>query len=234
MATDPHFVQSAVFLEGDDSVFEYSPYYHLIRHFKPDHKQTLMIGGAGYTFPKEYLRRYQEARIDVVEIDPKMTEIARRFFRLEDDPRLSIFHEDGRIFLNHAGSDTYDAVLMDAFGSLFSVPYQLTTLEAPRSIEWIQSFHVRNSATLQSSLSGEVEWTNVTSARSSFAGWMKIVLRSALILSKILSSRTLPPGNGENISARKLLKSESTYAFQAGRESLQTRSRQWPRPVRII
>jgi len=134
MATDPHFVQSAVFLEGDDSVFEYSPYYHLIRHFKPDHKQTLMIGGAGYTFPREYLRRYQEARIDVVEIDPKMTEIARRFFRLEDDPRLSIFHEDGRIFLNHAGSDTYDAVLMDAFGSLFSVPYQLTTLEAVQQI----------------------------------------------------------------------------------------------------
>ncbi len=137
LATDPHFVQSAMYFEGDDAVFEYSPYYHLIRHFKPDHKQTLMIGGAGYTFPREYLRSYPEARIDVVEIDPIMTEIARRFFRLEDDPRLKIIHEDGRIFLNHADSGIYDAVLMDAFGSLFSVPYQLTTLEAVRQISRI-------------------------------------------------------------------------------------------------
>jgi len=134
VATDPYFVQSAMFLDGDDPVFEYSPYYHLVRHFKPDHKQTLMIGGAGYTFPREYLRRYPDARIDVVEIDPKMTEIARRFFRLEDDPRLKIIHEDGRTFLNQAESGIYDAVLMDAFGSLFSVPYQLTTLEAVRQI----------------------------------------------------------------------------------------------------
>lgn len=134
MATDPYFVQSAMFLDGDDPVFEYSPYYHLVRHFKPDHKQTLMIGGAGYTFPKEYLRTYPNTRIDVVEIDPKMTEIARRFFRLEDDPRLKISHEDGRTYLNRAEAGSYDAVLMDAFGSLFSVPYQLATLEAVRQI----------------------------------------------------------------------------------------------------
>ena len=134
MAIDPYFVQSAMYLDGDDPVFEYSPYYHLVRHFKPDHKQTLMIGGAGYTFPREYLRTYPEARMDVVEIDPQMTEIARKFFRLEDDPRLTIHHADGRVFLNHAESGKYDAVMMDAFSSLFSVPYQLTTLEAVQQV----------------------------------------------------------------------------------------------------
>lgn len=134
MAIDPYFVQSAMYLDGDDPVFEYSPYYHLISHFKPDHKRTLMIGGAGYTFPREYLRTYPEARMDVVEIDPQMTEIARRFFRLRDDPRLTIIHQDGRTFLNSAETAKYDAVLMDAFSSLFSVPYQLTTLEAVQEI----------------------------------------------------------------------------------------------------
>ena len=42
-----------------------------------------MIGGAGYSFPKEYLRTYPTHDIDVVEIDPQMTEIARRFFDLK-------------------------------------------------------------------------------------------------------------------------------------------------------
>lgn len=130
LATDPYFVQSATFPDNDDLVLEYSRYYHLIRHFKPTLKRTLVIGGAGYSFPRSYLREYPDATIDVVEIDPQMTEIARRHFRLKDDPRLAIFHEDGRMFINRTASGSYDAILMDAFGSLFSVPTHLTTVEA--------------------------------------------------------------------------------------------------------
>ncbi|MBC7899873.1 MAG: fused MFS/spermidine synthase [Saprospiraceae bacterium] len=134
---DPFFVQSAVYLDGNEIVFDYIRYYHLVKHFKPDHTRSLMIGGAGYTFPRDFLAKYGESRIDVVEIDPKMTDIATRFFRLESDPRMTIVHQDGRVFLNHADSEKYDAVFMDAFGSLFSVPYQLTTVEAVRHISRI-------------------------------------------------------------------------------------------------
>ncbi|CAN5529188.1 fused MFS/spermidine synthase [soil metagenome] len=130
IATDPYFVQSAAFLESDDLVFDYARYYHLIRYFNPGFSNTLIIGGAGYSFPKEYLRVYPDARIDVVEIDPQMTKIARDHFRLIDDPRMNIIHEDGRMYVNRAAGGQYDAVLMDAFGSLFSVPYHLTTHEA--------------------------------------------------------------------------------------------------------
>jgi spermidine synthase len=48
---------------------------------------------------------------------------------------MKIVNEDGRVFLNAASPGVYDAVLMDAFGSLFSVPYQLTTIEAVRHID---------------------------------------------------------------------------------------------------
>ena len=118
-------------------MLEYSPYYHLVRHFKPDFSETLIIGGAGYSFPKEYLRSYANARLDVVEIDPRMTAIARDHFRLKDDPRMQIIHEDGRMYVNRAETGKYDAVLMDAFGSLFSVPYHLTTREAVANLSRI-------------------------------------------------------------------------------------------------
>ncbi len=134
MAIDPFFVQSAIFPGSDELVFDYAKYYHLIRYFKPDFQNTLMIGGAGYSFPKDYLRTYPNAKIEVVEIDPQMTKIAKKYFRLEESPRLKIIHQDGRFFLNHAEPGKYDAVLMDAFGSLFSVPFQLTTIEAVRQI----------------------------------------------------------------------------------------------------
>jgi spermidine synthase len=64
-----------------------------------------------------------------------MTRVAREHFRLADDPRMSIRHEDGRVFLNNAETARYDAVLMDAFGSLFSIPFHLTTVEAVRHID---------------------------------------------------------------------------------------------------
>lgn len=132
LATDPFFVQSARFLDSDDLVLEYSRYYHLISYFNPNVRRSLLIGGAGYSFPRAYLKAYPAAQIDVVEIDPGMTRIARDHFGLIDDPRLKIFHQDGRMFINSAASSGYDAILMDAFGSLFSVPHHLTTIEAAR------------------------------------------------------------------------------------------------------
>jgi spermidine synthase len=131
LTTSPLSVQSAMFTDSDELVLNYTRFYHLLRHFKPDFENTLMIGGAGYSFPKEFLRKYPNKKIDVVEIDPGMTQIARDYFRLEDNPNLRIFHEDGRIFLNQAADKRqYDAILLDAFGSVYSVPYQLTTREA--------------------------------------------------------------------------------------------------------
>ncbi len=132
MATDPISIQSKIFLDGDDLATEYLRHYHLIRHFRPDFSHVLMIGGAGYSFPKDYLRRYPGRTIDVVEIDPGMTALARRYFRLEDDPRMKIVHDDGRTFLKSAPDNAYDAVLIDAFSALFSIPFHLTTQEAVR------------------------------------------------------------------------------------------------------
>ena len=134
MTFDPHSTQSAMFLDDDDLVFEYTKFYHLIRTLKPAFQRSLMIGGAGYSFPKSYLTTYRNASLDVVEIDPVLTEIARRRFRLPENDRLRIFHEDGRLFLNRAQTGAYDVVMMDAFGSLFSVPYHLTTIEAVSQI----------------------------------------------------------------------------------------------------
>jgi spermidine synthase len=130
MAIDPYFIQSKMFLESDELASEYAKYYHLIRHFKPDFQTTLLIGGAGYSFPKEYLTTYPGKQIEVVEIDPQMTAIAKKYFRLPENENLKIDHEDGRVFLNRTDSNRYDAVLLDAFGSLFTVPFQLTTIEA--------------------------------------------------------------------------------------------------------
>lgn len=120
---------SAIFVNNNELVREYAKYYHLVRHFNPSFKNALMIGGATYAFPKNFLETYPSAKIDVVEIDPKITELAKKYFGLKKNSRLNIYHEDARTYL-HKTKKRYDVIFGDAFTSQYSVPYQLTTREA--------------------------------------------------------------------------------------------------------
>ena len=85
-----------------------------------------MLGGGAYSYPKYFLSQNKNAEMDVVEIDPGLTELAKKFFNLQDSPRLDVFHQDGRVFLDKTNSK-YDAIFIDAFAS--SIPFHLTTKE---------------------------------------------------------------------------------------------------------
>ncbi len=124
-------VGSSAYTDSDELVYDYLKFYHLVRHFTPGFESALMIGGAGYSFPKVYVNTYPDATIDVVEIDPALTKVAEKLFNLKPNKRLQIHHEDGRTFLNRNTQD-YDVIFGDAFKSLCSLPYQLTTVEAVR------------------------------------------------------------------------------------------------------
>lgn len=123
-----NITHAGMFLENNDLVYEYTKYYHLHDVLFPTSKKVLLLWGAAYSYPKNFLESYPDKTLDVVEIDEKISEIAQKHFRLEENPRLKIYHEDARVFLNR-NQEKYDVILGDAFGSYFSVPYQLTTQE---------------------------------------------------------------------------------------------------------
>lgn len=127
--TDAKSGQSSMYLNSDELVVGYTKYYRLFKHFNPGAKRALMIGGGAYSYPKDFLMMHPEGEIDVVELDPEITAVAREYFRLEDSPRLTIYHQDGRIFLNQARSK-YDAIFLDAYRNSLAIPHQLTTKEA--------------------------------------------------------------------------------------------------------
>ncbi len=113
---------------------KYLTYYDLFSYYNKNAKSTLMIGGAAYTYPRHYLKKYEKNTIDVVEIDPKMTEIAQSEFDLDtENPNLKIYHQDGRSYLNYSNK-TYDTILIDAFKGL-NAPFELTTYEAMNKVK---------------------------------------------------------------------------------------------------
>lgn len=114
-------------------VSSYTKFYDLAFYYKPDAKNILMLGGGGYCVPRHLLAAHPDVSVDVVELDPGITDIARKYFTLTDDPRMRIFHEDARTFLNRE-EGMYDAVFMDTFTSWTSIPFQMTTMETARHI----------------------------------------------------------------------------------------------------
>ncbi len=128
-ANDAEGTQSAQFTDKDnDLVFEYAKFYRLVQHFVPQPQQALVIGGGMFSYPRDFLKHFPTSTVDVVEIDPELQTVAKKYFGLVDDPRFHIYHEDGRTFLN--GNDKkYDAIFVDAFHSI-SPPFQLNTKEA--------------------------------------------------------------------------------------------------------
>lgn len=135
LITDPDAAQSLMYTDHpSELVSEYTKFYDLAFHYKNDTKKILMLGGGGYCVPRYLLAdASRDVFVDVVELDPGVTQAARDYFNLKDDRRLKIFHEDARTFLNRAYADDnleqYDAVFMDTFSSATVIPFQLTTME---------------------------------------------------------------------------------------------------------
>ncbi|MDL2264746.1 fused MFS/spermidine synthase [Synergistaceae bacterium OttesenSCG-928-I11] len=138
LQTDPMGAQSLMYLDAPDELYsDYTKFYDLAFHYKPDAKRVLMLGGGGYCVPRHLGATRPDVAIDVVELDPGITKAARDYFHLADRPDQRIFHEDARMFVNREsarGELKYDAVFEDVFGSAYSIPFHLTTTECMGAI----------------------------------------------------------------------------------------------------
>lgn len=127
-------LESYINQETGEMGAQYLKYYDLFEYYNINAKDTLMIGGAAYTYPMHYLNKYENKKIDVVEIDSKMTKIAKEEFGLDTtNPNLEIYTKDGRSFLNY-NEKKYDTILIDAFKGL-NAPFELTTYEAMQRVK---------------------------------------------------------------------------------------------------
>lgn len=79
--------------------------------------RMLAIGGGGCSYPKHLAATRPNVRVDVVECDARIAQIARKHFfvgEFEQAGRLSVVVDDGVRFLQGAGT-CYDAIVVDAF-----------------------------------------------------------------------------------------------------------------------
>jgi predicted membrane-bound spermidine synthase len=90
-------------------------------------REVAMLGNAGGTTARAFGVYYPAARIDGVEIDEAVSDVARTYFGLSDNPRLTVYAADARPFLRSTDR-RYDLILIDAYRQPY-VPFYLATRE---------------------------------------------------------------------------------------------------------
>jgi spermidine synthase len=99
----------------DENAAEEAVHYALLEHPVPRH--LLMIGGGVNGSIAQAFKHPTVERIDYVELDPALIDMARQFFPTQSAPvvsdlRVHLHYADGRYFLKTAG-DTFDVIILN-------------------------------------------------------------------------------------------------------------------------
>jgi spermidine synthase len=120
--------QSGMYLDDPFRTrFGYSDYLQLPFVYREQTRKVLYIGLGGGSAPKRSWRDFPGVRIDAVELDPEVVDVAYEYFDLPRDPRLRVTVEDGRRYVA-ANDGPWDVIAIDAFYS-DSIPFHLATRE---------------------------------------------------------------------------------------------------------
>jgi spermidine synthase len=126
---DCNFIQGGIILSRPDTLMlEYMQSAMAgMAYLEGPPERMLFIGMGIGAMPRYLSSRYPDARMDIVEIDPDVPPVAKRFFYFAETPNMKIHIDDGERFVK-TSREVYDVIFLDAcFGP--DIPAQLTTPE---------------------------------------------------------------------------------------------------------
>ncbi|MBQ6263503.1 MAG: fused MFS/spermidine synthase, partial [Clostridia bacterium] len=92
-----------------------------------DSLEVLILGFGSGTFAVQCRKHFPQSRIDGVEIDGKIIDLAYSRFGVDpEDENINAIEFDGRAFLRGAGK--YDVIMVDAYRDI-TIPFQLSSKE---------------------------------------------------------------------------------------------------------
>ena len=90
-----------------------------------DEISILILGNGSGTYATQCERYFDNVKIDGVEIDQKITDLAIKYFELPKDVKVTTY--DGRAYLN-AIDEKYDVIMVDAYQDI-TIPFQMSSVE---------------------------------------------------------------------------------------------------------
>jgi len=95
--------------------------------FVPNPSRILIIGLGGGVVPREARFLYPEAIIDIIEIDEKIIDVAKKYFFFEEDENMKV-HKGDAFIITQEMKYKYDFIMVDAFLTNY-IPFPLMSSE---------------------------------------------------------------------------------------------------------
>lgn len=121
-------MEGAQDLGTGDLIFPYQQYWELAEVLCPTVNRAAFLGAGAFGMPEKLSQRFPQARISVVEIDPEVIAVGRKYFRLDEFPNLEAQASDARRFLRTT-NDKFEFIFGDAYNGVQFVPPHLVTRE---------------------------------------------------------------------------------------------------------
>lgn len=120
--------EGAQFEQSKEIPLEYQKYWELIKFFQPQLKSAAFLGGGAFAMPLAVKDSFPQADVDVIEIDPEVIHVGKKFFNMGKENSPNTVADDARRYLrNH--SKTYDFIFGDTYNGLRYIPPHLITKE---------------------------------------------------------------------------------------------------------
>jgi len=114
-STQINFFQNGALLGPDEELEFNEQIIHLSLLPAPEIKKVLLIG-QGFNGALSEILKYPVEKVDYLELDPKLIELARKYLSSDlqnalKDERVKIIFQDSRYFLNHS-REKFDAIIL--------------------------------------------------------------------------------------------------------------------------
>ena len=100
-----------------------APYFSGIK--EKEQLSILILGNGSGTYATQCQRYFDNTSVTGVEIDEKITDLAREYFELPSDAEVITY--DGRAYLN-AVDEKFDVIMVDAYQDI-TIPFQMSSAE---------------------------------------------------------------------------------------------------------
>ena len=129
------YAQGGIYVNAPDKLlFEFTQMgFVSLAFLDRDPRDVLFVGLGAGAMPKYFNKHYPEATTDIAEIDPDMVPVAQKYFYFNENEKMRVTVEDGRIFVKRARKK-YDWVILDAYQNDY-IPFHLTTAEFLKEIK---------------------------------------------------------------------------------------------------
>lgn len=127
--------QGGIYTEAPGKLlFEYTRMSFVSLAFLEREPQSALFIGLGVgAMPRYFNRLYPDAEVDIVEIDPDVVDIAKKYFYFSVNDKMRVHVSDGRTFIRR-NPKKYDIVFLDAYQG-GHIPFHLTTVEFLREVK---------------------------------------------------------------------------------------------------